>query len=144
MAAGWARRGASSLGEALTTRLGYKAAALFFAVALWVVASGEETAEQYVPVKFTPEVDRTVRLLGPMPEVRALVSGPTRQLVKLYRDPPTVRHAFGPTTPSALTLELRATDVDLPSGTGAVAVRDVQPHVLELRFQPAANHAALP
>jgi len=144
MGASWGRRTADWLGEAFTERLGYKAAALFFALALWVVASGEETAEQYVPVKFAPEVDRSVNLLGPAPEVRALVSGPARELVKLYRDPPTVRHAFGPTTPSTLTLELHAADVDLPTGADAVAVRDVQPHVLELRFQPAANRAVLP
>ena len=144
MAASRAQRAAEWLGEAFTERLGYKAAALFFALALWVVASGEETAERYVPVKFTPEVDRAVKLLGPTPDVRALVSGPTRQLVKLYRDPPTVRHAFGPTTPSTITLELRAADIDLPSGTDAVSVRDVEPHVLELRFQPAANRASLP
>jgi hypothetical protein len=138
----WGRRTASALAAALTERLGYKAAALFFAVALWVVASGEETAEQYVPVRFTPVLDRSVRMVGDAPRVRALVAGPTRQLLKLYRDPPTVRRAFGPQTPNAMTVELHAADVELPSGTDQVAVRDVDPHVLALRFQPAATRSA--
>jgi hypothetical protein len=130
-------RTADAVGEALTTRLGYKFAALFFAVALWVVASGEETAEQYVPVRFAPTIDHAVRLDSSVPPLRALVSGPTKQLLKLYRDPPTVRRSFGPATPAAMTLELRATDVDLPSGVDRVAVRDVEPRVLSLRFRPA-------
>jgi hypothetical protein len=137
MPAGFRDRAADTVGEALTARIGYKVAALFFAVALWVVASGEETAEQYVPVRFAPSVDHAVRLDGAVPPLRALVSGPTKQLLKLYRDPPTVRHTFGPGTPAQLTVDLTASDVDLPSGADRVAVRDVEPHVLALRFRPA-------
>ena len=130
-------RAADALGETFTERLGYKLAALLFAVGLWIVASGEETAEQYVPVRFAPTLDRTVRLDGDAPQVRALVSGPTKQLLKLYRDPPVVRRSFGPATPAALTVELRVSDVDLPVGIDKVAVRDVEPRVLSLHFRPA-------
>ena len=137
MRAPWNRRAADSIVEAFTERLGYKIAALFFAVALWVVASGEETAEQYVPVRFAPTIDHAVRLDGSVPPLRALVSGPTRQLLKLYREPPTVRRAFGPATPDALTFELRASDVELPADADKVAVRDLEPRVVSLRFRPA-------
>jgi hypothetical protein len=135
----WGRRAGAALGEAFTERLGYKAAALFFAVALWIVASGEETVERSVPVQFVPTLDGSVQLLGSAPKLHALVSGPTRELLKLYRDPPTVHHAFGAGTPSLVRLDLRVADVDLPSGLADVVVRDVEPHTLALRFRTAGD-----
>ena len=81
-------------------------------------------------------------MVGDAPRVRALVEGPTRQLLKLYRDPPTVHRTFGPATPTSLTVELRASDVDLPTGADGVTVRDVQPRVLVLRFHTAADRSA--
>ena len=138
----WHRRTADHVREAFTERLGYKAAALFFAVALWVAASGEETAEQLVPVRFVPVVDSGVKLVGEAPRVRALVSGPTRELLKLYADPPTVHRTFATPTPEAVRVELRPSDVDVPTGVQQVTVRDVQPRALALRFRPTADRRA--
>src|SRR5438067_5056954 len=138
----WHRRAADHVRDAFTERLGYKAAALFFAVALWVAASGEETTEQLVPVRFVPVVDSGVRLVGDAPRVRALVSGPTRELLKLYADPPTVHRAFGIATPSEVHVELRPSDVDVPTGVLQVTVRDVQPRTLALRFSTTADQRA--
>jgi len=128
--------------DAFTERLGYKAAALFFSVALWVAASGEETADHYVTVRFVPNVDSSLRLVGAPPTVRVLVAGPTRELLKLYAAPPALRHTFGPATPESMRLELRPNDVDLPAGVSRVVVRDIEPHVVALRFRRARPAAA--
>jgi hypothetical protein len=127
----WNRR----IADAFTERLGYKAIALFFAIALWIAASGEETAAHYVPVRFLPVTDASVRLVSRPPVVRALVSGPTRELLKLYAVPPSLRRAFGAETPDDVSLDLHPSDIDLPAGVERVTVRDVLPHVLPLRFQ---------
>ena len=134
----WRRR----VREALTERLGYKAAALFFAAALWVAASGEETAAHHVRVNFEPVLEGSVRLVGPPPTVRALVVGPTRELIKLAAVPPAVRRAFGPGTPDSVRVDLRPTDVDLPTGVSRVVVREVEPRSIVLRF--TTTSAALP
>ena len=42
---------------AFTQRLGYKAAALFFAVVLWFVVSAEEPSEELVPVRLEASHD---------------------------------------------------------------------------------------
>ena len=127
-----------TLADAFTERLGYKGAALFFAVALWVGASGEEVADHYVTVRFVATVDSSLRLVSAPPAVRALVAGPTRELLKLYAVPPAVHRTFGPGTPDAVRLELRPHDVALPAGVTRVVVRDVDPREVALRFRPAA------
>lgn len=134
----WNRR----VRAALTERLGYKVAALFFAVALWVAASGEEEAAHYLTVRFVPVLDSSVRLVGAPPAMRALVVGPTRELLKLSNVPPVVRRAFGAGTPGEVTVEVRPSDVDLPTGVGRVIVRDVEPRAVVLHFQ--TTHATLP
>jgi hypothetical protein len=122
------------LAALFTERLPYKAAAIFFALVLWLVVSAEEPAEQLVDVRFTPVLDSSVQLMGTRPGIRALVAGPARELLKLYTTPPTVRRAFGPGTSDSMRLELRASDVSLPDGVAA-RVLDVQPRSLQLRFR---------
>lgn len=129
----WSRR----IESALTERLGYKAAALFFAIALWVAASGDETAAQSVPVEFLPVVDSTVRVTGAMPTVHALVAGPTRELLELYAKPPAIRRIVGATVADSVSIELRAADVDLPTSVKSVSVRDVEPRVVTLHLERA-------
>jgi len=134
-AARWRKR----LTAALSERLGYKAAALFFAVVLWVAASGDEPTTRAVPVRFAPALDSSVRLLGTAPAMHAVVAGPARELLKLYATPPALRHAFGPETPGAVRLELRTADVDLPTGVRDVVVRAVEPAMVALRFEAFAE-----
>jgi hypothetical protein len=117
-----------------TTRLPYKAAAIFFALVLWLVVSAEEPAEQLVEVRFAPVLDSSLQLVGNRPGIRALVAGPARELLKLYTTPPTVRRAFGAGTSDSIRIELRASDVSLPDGVSA-RVLDVQPRALQLRFR---------
>ena len=123
------------LRSTLTSHVGYKLSALFFATVLWVVVSAEEPTERFVRVRFAPDMDSGL-VLGEAPELRALVSGRARELLKLYDRPPIVRRAFGATTPGEMQVEIRPADVDLPPGVEAM-VRDVQPRTLTLRFARA-------
>ena|SRR5688500_7633773 len=138
--AGRARnRVVAALAEAFTARLRYKAAALFFALVLWVAASAGEPAARYVDVHLVPVVDDDVRLVGAVPRVRALVVGPSRELLKLYASPPVLRRGVGDAAEGdSVLVELRPADVDLPSGIGPIAVRDLRPRTIVLRVEALA------
>src|SRR5688572_16837637 len=111
----WRRR----IRTALTERLALKGTAIFLALALWVVTSTREETEELVPVRFAPELDRALVLRGRPPEVRALVRGLGREVLKLRQDPPVIRRTIAGDLPDTVTLELRAGDVDLPPGIDA-------------------------
>ena len=118
---------------AFTERLAYKAAALFFAIVLWLVVSAEEPSEELVPVRFEAAYD-TVRLLtSPRPVIRALVAGRARDLIKLYDTPPIVRRVITDDAPDSVAIDLRPADVYIPPDVDAI-VRDVQPRALMLVF----------
>ena len=124
--------------SALTERLQLKAAALFFALVLWFMVSATEPSEQLIPVRFNPLLDSTLTLVEAPPQVQALVIGRTRELLKLYASPPTLRRLVDAQVPDTVTIELRPTDVDLPAGVQAI-VRDVQPRTITLRFAASAS-----
>lgn len=121
-----------------TERLQLKGAALFLALVLWFIVSATEPSEQLVPVRFNPLLDSTLTLMEAPPPVQALVIGRTRELLKLYAAPPTLRRLVDADVPDTVTIELRPTDVDLPAGVQAI-VRDVQPRSITLRFATAAS-----
>ena len=134
------------LREIATERLGYKAAALFFALVLWLVVSTEEPAEQLVPVRLSLELDPAVELRGERPQLRALVAGRGRTLLALFDSPPVIRRGFGANVPDSVRIVIRPGDVELPPGVEAT-VRDVQPRSLLLRFrrvQLDVSEAGLP
>ena len=118
---------------ALTERLAYKAAALFFAVVLWLVVSAEEPSEEVVPVKLEASFDTARVLTSTRPELRALVAGRARDLIKLYEKPPVVRRAVTDDAPDSVAVDLRPADVYIPPDVDAV-VRDIQPRTLVLVF----------
>ena len=118
---------------ALTERLGYKAAALFFALVLWFVVSAEEPSEQLIPVRLDASYDSGRILTGPRPLIRALVAGRARDLIKLYHTPPVVRRMVTDDAPDSVAMDLRPLDVYIPPDIDAV-VRDVQPRSLVLVF----------
>src|SRR4029450_1171018 len=89
------------LKAALTEGLGYKAAALFFAVVLWLVVSAEEPSEEVVPVRLEAPFDPARVLTSPRPELRALVAGRARDLIKLYENPPVVRRVVTDDAPDS-------------------------------------------
>ena len=121
------------LRAAFTERLGYKAAALFFAVVLWFVVSAEEPSEELVPVRLEVDFDSTRILATPRPAIRALVAGRARDLIKLYDAPPVVRRSFTDDAPDSVAIEITPADVFIPPDIEAV-VRDVQPRSFILVF----------
>ena len=121
------------LRAAATERLGYKAAALFFALVLWAVASAEEPTEEVVPVRLTVALDTGLALVGERPTIYALVIGRSREVIKLYDRPPVIRRAFGTDAVGNVHVDLSPGDVSLPPGVD-VTIRDVQPRSVSLRL----------
>jgi hypothetical protein len=118
---------------AFTERLGYKAAALFFALVLWLVVSAEEPSEELVPVRLEAAYDTVRVLTSTRPIIRALVAGRARDLLKLYDTPPVVRHVITDDAPDSVAFDLRPSDIYLPPDVDVI-VRDVQPRTLLLVF----------
>jgi hypothetical protein len=123
---------------AFTERLPYKAAALFFALVLWLVVSAEEPSEELVPVRLDASFDSTRLLTGQRPTIRALVAGRARDLIKLYDTPPVVRRVVTADAPDSVAIDLSPGDVLMPPDVEAI-VRDVQPRNFVLVFDVTAT-----
>jgi hypothetical protein len=123
-----------SLRRALTADLPLKLTSLGLSVFLWFLAAGEEPASTLVPLDVTvrPPAGRTVlRTEGP---VRALVSGPRRELLKLSASPMHLTRVLADTTVAdEVRVEIGPGDVDLPRGVD-VHVQDVQPRALAVQL----------
>lgn len=115
-------------------RLPLKAAALFFALVLWMVVSVEEPTDEVIPIRFAPVVDSGVAIVGPLPTVRALILGRGRELLKLYNASPVIVRQIRGVADQTVTLELGPADVDIPAGVNAV-VRDVRPRHVTLQLR---------
>jgi hypothetical protein len=111
---------------AFTERLPLKLAAAFFSLVLWFIVAAEEPAAREMSVRLALTTDSAVTVGSDLPSVHALVVGSGRDLLKLYATPPTVRRHLGEDSPDTVVLEIRPSDVDLPSGVN-VRVQDVQP-----------------
>ena len=122
----------------ISNRIAFKLAAIFFSLVLWLVVSAEEPSEELVPVRLELITDPHVSLRGQPEQVRALVVGRGRELIKLFASPPVVRRVISADVPQRYTLELRPTDVDLPSGVEA-RVREVLPRSIVLVFDVTAE-----
>lgn len=120
-----------------TERLLLKSAAIVFALMLWLVVSAQESAEAFVPVRLELMADSSVQLVGPLPEVEALVVGRGRELLKLYARRPVIRRTIRADVGDRLALRLRLDDVDVPAGIEA-RVREVRPRLLSLRLRRTA------
>lgn len=120
------------LKAAVTRHTNLKVTALFFSFLLWFMLSAEEPTEELRDVRLSLVTDTLVELATPLPQVRALVAGPRRELLRLDANPPVVRRVIPSDVPETDTLELRAADVDV--GAAEVRVRDVQPRLIPLRF----------
>lgn len=129
----WKRR----IIAALTERVPFKLASIFFAVMLWLMVSAEEPTTELVAVRFEPVLDDTsMRLTGGVPELRAYVSGRGRDLLRLYSQPPTIHRVVPADVGDSVTFELRPTDLGQIPG---VNVRDIQPQTVTLHFAPNAQ-----
>ena len=109
-----------------------KLAALILAVLLWVLVSAEETTSQLVRVPVQIEVPPGLALAKPAPEVRVLVTGSGRELIKLYATPPVIR-AFVPTgaQPPRWRFDVTPSSIQLPPSV-KVTVQDVEPRYVDI------------
>lgn len=123
-----------SLRRALTADLPLKLTSLGLSVFLWFLAAGEEPASTLVPVDMTVQapVGRTVlRTEGP---VRALVTGPRRELLKLSAAPMHITRVIADTTiADEVRVDLGPGDLELPRGVD-VHVQDVQPRSVAVQL----------
>jgi hypothetical protein len=116
-----------------------KLAALALAVILWVLVASEETTSQLVEVRVEVDLPGDLALAKPAPILRALVTGPGRELIKLYTNPLTI-HASVPasTQPPHWRLVVAPSDV-LVSRNARVSVQDVEPRSLEFDLDRLAH-----
>jgi hypothetical protein len=131
-----APRGArQTIVAAFTERLPTKFAAIILALVLWAIVRGEEPTEVVMAVRFAPMVDATLELTGGAPDsVQVVVSGRTRELLKLRNQPPVVRRRFDEGTPARVRVTIQPADVEFPLGVQATA-REVRPATATLTFR---------
>jgi len=109
-----------------------KLSALVLSVLLWVLVSAEETTSQLVRIPVQVEVPPGLALAAPVPEVRALVTGSGREMIKLYATPPVIR-AFVPAgaLPPHWRFDVAPSSIQLPPNA-KVTVQDVEPRVMDI------------
>jgi hypothetical protein len=130
---GLARR----LRRALTERLHFKLAALFFSCVLWLVVSAEEPTEQVVQIVVAPRLDSSLVLVGRRPVVRALVVGRARELLELAGDPPVARPFVSLArslvhSGDSIQLAVVPADVEIPTNV-QVLVREIRPRTVTIQ-----------
>lgn len=127
-----------------------KLAAITLSLLVWVLVSAEETRSQLVGVQVVLDLPPGYALADALPEVRALVSGPGRDLIKLDQSPlsiyVTMPAAGGPRWHAVMI----PADVRVPPQL-QVTVTDVQPRELLVdvdrqatRLVPVALRGAAP
>ena len=127
----WQRR----VVDAFTRRLLLKGTAVVLAVIVWLIVTAKEPTEDFVPVRFAPELDSTLALKDPPPPINAIVAGQREDLLKLYSSPLVVRRTIANDVPDTLVVDLSPRDVVIPPNLGAIIVRAVTPSSLTLRFE---------
>jgi hypothetical protein len=119
-----------SLRGALTADLPLKLTSLGLAVFLWLLAAGEEPASALLPVDLLVRAPAGRRVMHAGGPVRALVSGPRRELLKLSTSPMRLTRVLPDSTVAdQVELELGPADIEMPRGVDA-HVQDVQPRLL--------------
>lgn len=126
------------LRAAFTERLPYKAAAIFFALVLWLIVSAEEPTSGPVPVQFAPVVDTAVDLVSGLPNVTAYVVGSRSDLLRLTATPLSLHLAVPADAPDSLVVRLDTLPLTRPSGVN-VQVTRLQPETVTLRFMSEAR-----
>jgi hypothetical protein len=124
----------ASLREHLVRNWPLKSAALALACILWIVVVSEETTSELVAVRLNVEVPPTLALAGPVPELRALVSGPGREVIKLYAAPLSVRAVLPATAqPPRHRIVIGPANIEVPRDA-KVTIQDVEPRELEVEL----------
>ncbi|HEY4306437.1 MAG TPA: hypothetical protein VGM82_18325 [Gemmatimonadaceae bacterium] len=123
---------------AFTDQLPLKATAVFLAIILWFVVPRDEPRQELSTVRFTPILDSSLVLRDALPQVRALVVGSPKELIKLSSNPITIRRQISADSPDTVVVDIRPSDLTIPEGVDVV-LRDVQPRSLTLRFESIAS-----
>jgi hypothetical protein len=124
---------------AIVTNWPIKLTALVLSAVLWAAVAAEEPTTQIVPVNLAiqPPPGRTLR--GPVPAVQAIYVGATRELIKLYSSPPTIRKVI-PDTLSGNEYTINLSPEDLASSrTANVRPEDVQPRTITVTLDELAR-----
>jgi YbbR domain-containing protein len=121
-----------SLPGLLTRNWPLKLAALALSIILWVLVASEETSSELVSVQVDVDLPPDLALAKPAPPLRALVTGPGRELIKLYATPLAIRASVPNTAaPPAWRLNVAPPDIQVPRAA-KVTIQDVEPRSLEL------------
>jgi len=121
-----------ALRDALTRNWPLKLAALALSVILWVLVASEETTSELVSVRVDLDLPPDLALAKPAPPLRALVTGPGRELIKLYATPLAIRAAIpASATPPVWHLSVSPPDIQVPRSV-KVTIQDVEPRSLDL------------
>ncbi|MGH7527096.1 MAG: CdaR family protein [Gemmatimonadales bacterium] len=128
-----------SLRTALTTNLPLKLTSLALSVFLWLLAASEEPASALLQVEMTvrPPAGRTV--IRPPEELRALVVGPRRELLKLSAAPVRLTRILPDTVEGdEVSLALSPGELEIPRGVN-VHVQDLQPRAVTVMLDSTSQ-----
>lgn len=128
----------AALPGVLTRNWPLKLAALALAIILWLFVASEETTSQLVAVQVEVELPADLALAKPAPPLRALVTGPGRELIKLYSNPPVIHAVVPAGVAASWRLTVSPSDVQL-SRNARVSIQDVEPRSLEFDFDRVAR-----
>src|SRR3989442_9483417 len=92
-----------------------KRGALALSTSLWVYVAAEQPTSEFIDVRVERELPAGLALSRAAPTVRAVVTGPWREVIKLYASPLTI-HTLVPAnaTPPRWQLVLATSDVQVP------------------------------
>ncbi len=129
----------ADLRGAVTRNWPLKLTAVALSVILWIVVAAEETTSELVGVRLDVDVPPSLALAKPAPPVRAIVTGPGRELIKLYAAPLVIRASLPATaSPPRHPLAIAPHDVQVPRGV-QVTIQDVEPRQVEIEVDRFAR-----
>jgi hypothetical protein len=128
-----------SLRSALLADLPLKLTSVFLSVFLWFLAAGEEPGSALLEVEVTvrPPPGRTI--LRPPEPLRALVTGPRRDLLRLSATPVRLTRILPDTMEGdQIRLDLAPGELEIPSGV-TVRVQDLQPRSVTVELDSTSQ-----
>lgn len=118
-----------------------KLTALVLSAVLWAATAAQEPTTQLVGVTLEVQPPEGRALRRSLPPVQALFAGSTRELIKLYAQPPVIRKTIPDTVDgSEYTLELSPTDLTVADDANVTA-QDVQPRMILVQLDNLAQRS---
>jgi hypothetical protein len=130
-----------ALRKLVVTNWPIKLTALVLSAVLWAATAAQEPTTQLVGVTLEVRPPEGRALRRSLPAVQALYAGSTRELIKLYAEPPVIRKTIPDTVDgSEYTIELSVTDLTV-AGDANVTARDVQPQLIAVQLDKLAQRS---